>query len=429
MNQNTTDIVFMIVLVAMSGFFSATETAFSSFNKTRMKTLAEEGNKSATRVLKLSDAYDKLISTILIGNNIVNIGVAAVATMFFVRLCGETTGPTYATVIITIVVLIFGEVSPKSIAKDCPEKYVLFAAPIMVCLVWLFAPVNFFFSSWKKLLAKLLKVDNDSKMSQAELLMLVDEVEQDGSIDNQEGELLRNVIEFSDLRAEKILTPRVHLEAVSADSPKTEIAKRFSESKFSRLLVYKDTVDNIVGVLHLKDLYKGSGLTDKPLEDIMTEPIFVMRSAKISELLTQLQSNKSHIAVVLDEYGGTYGIVTLEDILEELVGDIWDEHDDIVENIRTIDETTYEADGTLELAEFEEFFDVDLESQSVTLSGWIMEKIGSIPEPEESFESDGLRITVLKVDNRMIECARIQRLQTEEENQQTNEEDPSQNDH
>ena len=399
-------ITVMVLLVAASAFFSATETAFSTLNKTRIKTLAEQGNRRAAIALNLADHFDQLISTILIGNNIVNISLATVATMFFVNLFGPSLGATYATIIITIVVLIFGEISPKSIAKDCPESFALFAAPVMRLLVWILFPVNRLFSWWKAALSRVLKIKNRTKRSQAELLMLVDEVEQEGSIDTEEGQLLKNAIEFTDRRADEILTPRVDIEAVPANASKELVAAKFAETKYSRLPVYEGNIDNIVGVIHQKDFYTGSGITGKRLKDIITTPTFVHKTAKISELLRQLQSAKSHVAVVLDEYGGTFGIVTMEDILEELVGDIWDEHDEIIDDFRKIADNLYSVDASIYLEDFCEFFKIKTNSDVVSVSGWVMEVLGTIPSIGDSFTYDTLEITVTELDNRRI--ARIQ---------------------
>ena len=249
----------MLVCVLLSAFFSATETAFSTFNRTRLKTMAEDGNKRAKLAVKLASDYDRLISTILIGNNIVNIAVASLGTVLFVSFYGDI-GATISTIVITAVVLIFGEISPKSIAKDFPEKFSMFAAPLIQLLIWILLPLNFLFSMWKKFLSIFFKPKNDDKMSQAELLMLVEEVQEGGSIDTNEGNLLRNAIEFTDLKAEEILTHRVDLEALPITATKKEVASLFATSKFSRLLVYKEDIDDIVGVLHLKDFYTVDGI-------------------------------------------------------------------------------------------------------------------------------------------------------------------------
>ncbi len=411
----TAYIIIIAICLLFSAYFSATETAFSSLNKTRMKTLAEKGNKKAILACKLSDNYDKLISTILIGNNIVNIGASSLGTLLFVELLqNPDTGATVSTVVITLVVLIFGEITPKSIAKDMPEKFAMFSAPFLNALIVLLTPLTAIFSLWKKLVSKIFKTESDTKMSQEELLMLVDEVEQDGSIDQNEGELLRNAIEFTELEAEDILTHRVDLEAVPITATKEQIAEIFSETKFSRILVYEESIDHIVGVIHLKDFYTGNGITGKKIKDIISPTIFVLKNEKISPLLRQLQKNKSHIAVVLDEYGGTYGIVTMEDILEELVGDIYDEHDDVVEEFNQVSDDRFEADCSMDLDEFGDHFDIEVESEMVSLAGWVAEQLGKVPEAGDRFCYQDLEITVTEAANHRAEQVSILRKIPEE---------------
>ena len=401
--MSITQYIFVIaVLVLMSGYFSATETAFSSLNKTRLKTLAEKGNKRAILTIKLSEEYDKLISTILVGNNIVNIAVASIATVMFVNLYGEI-GATISTAVITVVVLIFGEVTPKSIAKDIPEKFAMFSAPIIRVLIWILTPINFLFTCWKKLISKILKLEDNSKMSQEELIMLVEEVQQEGSIDDEEGELIKNAIEFGDLNAEDILTHRVDIEAVPVTADKSEIAKVFSQTRFSRLPVYEDTVDNIIGVIHLKDFYTPEGITKKDIRKVMTTPLYIQKFEMVDDLLKILQTNKSHMAVVIDEYGGTLGIITMEDVLEELVGDIWDEHDEVVEDFAKIGDNTYKVDCTVNMDDFCDFFDVEIEeTESVSAGGWAMEQLGKIPENGDSFNYANLTVTVTGTDSHRV---------------------------
>ena len=391
-------LIAMLICVVFSAYFSATETAFLAINKTRLRTLVEKGNRRAETVLKLSDDYDRLISTILIGNNIVNIALASLGTVLFVHLYGDV-GATVSTAVITVVVLIFGEVTPKSIAKDFPERFAMFSAPLIKALIWLFTPFNFLFSLWKKLMSKLFKQSDDNKMSQEELLMLVEEVEEDGTIDSDEGSLLRNAIEFTDIKVKEILTHRVDLEGVSTEATKEEIAKVFSDTKFSRILVYENDLDHIVGVLHQKNFYTEHGITDRPVEDLMSPPIFIPQSTKLSDLLKQLQTSKSHIAVVVDEYGETQGIVTMEDILEELVGDIWDEHDEIVQNVIELEENRYRVGGDTPLDELREFFDIEIESESSTLNGWISGQLNKIAEEGDHFEFDRLSVTVVETES------------------------------
>ena len=383
----------MVVCVAMSAYFSATETAFSSLNKTRLTVLADDGNKRAALALRLAEDYDRLISTILIGNNIVNISVASIGTLLFVELYGDA-GATISTVVVTVVVLIFGEITPKSIAKDMPERFAMFSAPFIHLWIWVLTPLNFLFSQWKRLVSHFVKTDNDAKMSHEELLLFMEDVEQDGSIDENEGELLRNALEFRELTAEEILTHRIELEAVDVNESHAEIAKAFTQSRFSRLLVYRDTIDQIVGVLHQKDFYINGSMTDQPVAEIMTEPLFVYQHTKIRDILKMLQHKKSHIAVVVDDFGGTLGIVTMEDILEELVGEIWDEHDEVEEDFKKLGEDTYRVDCSVSLEDFMDFFDVKLESDSVSVGGWVMEQLNRVPVKGESFTAQRLEITV-----------------------------------
>lgn len=400
-------IIIMALLVLCSAYFSATETAFSSMNKTKLKALAEKGDRRAKRACELSEKYDRLISTILIGNNIVNIALASLATIFFINLCGQDYGAQISTVVVTVVVLVFGEITPKSIAKDCPERFAKFSAPLINLFIWICLPLNLIFSGWKKLIAKVLRLDTDTKMSQEELLLLVEEVQQDGSIDENEGELLSNVIEFSGIEAKDILTHRVDLEAVPEDAEKSEIAELFESTKFSRILVYRESIDNIIGVIHQKDFYTGMGVTEKPLPEIISPVIYVLKNEKINDMLKQLQKNKSHLAVVIDEFGGTYGIVTMEDILEELVGEIWDEHDEVVEGIKKCDVDTYTANTAMNLDDFCEHFGIEVESDSSSLCGWIMGLIDKIPEQGDVIEYENLTITVEEVDNHRITAIKI----------------------
>lgn len=400
-------IIAMLVCIVFSAYFSATETAFSSLNKTRVRVLAEEGNKRAKLTLELTEKYDKLLSAILIGNNIVNIALSSIGTVLFIHLLGEASGATVSTVVVTVVVLIFGEITPKSIAKDYPEAFAMFSAPFINFLRLALTPLTFLFSMWKKLIGKLFRSKNDNKMSQEELLMLLEEVEEEGGLNEEEGELLRNAVEFGDLEAKDILTHRVDLDAFAIDAPKQEIAEIFTESRFSRLLVYEDSIDKIVGVVHHKDFYSGTGITELPISEIMAPPVFIPQTEKLDDLLRLLQESKSHIAVVLDEYGGTMGIVTLEDILEEIVGEIWDEHDEVEEEVTMVDDHTYTVDGAMSLTDFDEQFDVEVETDSLSLGGWIMEKMERVPEVGDTVECEHLTITVTEVEDRRVVSATV----------------------
>ena len=396
----------MAVCLLFSAYFSATETAFSSASTTRLKTLAEKGNANAALACRLLEQYDRLLSTILIGNNIVNIATASIGTVLFVHHYGDA-GATISTVVVTVVVLIFGEISPKSIAKDCAERFAMFSAPILRVLIWVLLPLNLLFSFWKRLLAKAFRLNGESKMSQEELLMLVDEVQQGGSIDKSEGELLRNAIEFSEQQAKDILIHRVDLAALPVTASWEETAALFTNTKYSRLLVYQDSIDHILGTIHRKDFYVGCGVTDKPIAELLSPTIFAPENEPISLLLKKMQQGKTHVAVVVDEYGGTCGIVTMEDILEELVGEIWDEHEQEEVPIRETAEHTYLVDAGMDFDDFADFFYLKTDSEMVSVSGWVMERCGGVPESGDRFTYDDLDVLVVKVDHHRIEELRV----------------------
>ena len=404
--STTTCIIVMAVCLLLSAYFSATETAFSSANTTRLRTLAEKGSGGAVLALKLLEQYDRLLSTILIGNNIVNIATASIGTVLFVRHYGDA-GATISTVVVTVVVLIFGEISPKSIAKDCAERCAMLSAPILRVFIWVLLPLNQLFSLWKKLLSRVFRLGGESKMSQEELLMLVDEVQQDGSIDRDEGELLKNAIGFSEQEAQDILIHRVDLAALPVTAGKEEVAALFTQTKYSRLLIYEDSIDHILGTVHQKDFYVGCGVTDKPLRDIIAPPVFALENEPIRLLLKKLQQAKTHVAVVVDEYGGTCGIVTMEDILEELVGEIWDEHDEEEVFLRKLGPDTYTVDAAMDLEDFAAYFHVKTGSEMVSVSGWVMEQFGRVPEVGDSFTCGDLQVEVMRVENHRIEEIRV----------------------
>ena len=410
-------LIAMVICLILSAYFSATETSFSSLNKTRLKVLADDGNKKAERALKLAENYDKLIFTILIGNNIVNIAMASIGTLLFIGIYGDV-GATISTVVVTVVVLFFGEITPKSIAKDMPEKFAMFSAPFIRVWIWVLTPVNFLLSQWKKLVSRFFKTDDDSKISHEELLLFMEDAEQDGGIDENEGELLRNALEFRDLTAAEILTHRIEIEAVDITDSHEDIAKVFTQSGFSRLLVYRDTIDQVVGVLHQKDFYVNGKMTERPIAEIMTAPLFVYQHTKIRDILETLQLKKSHIAIVVDDFGGTLGIVTMEDILEELVGEIWDEHDEVEEDFEKLGEDLYRVDCSVSLEDFFEFFDVKLESDSVSVGGWIMEYLNHIPVKDEKITVENLEITVSEVNAHRVSFITVRQFEREDVEEQ-----------
>ena len=418
----TTYIIIMVICLIGSAYFSATETAFSCSNKTRLRAMAEKGNKRAELALDLAEKYDRLISTILIGNNIVNILLASLGTIVFTHhLQDEELGATISTIVITATVLIFGEITPKSLANDFPEKFAMFSAPLIKSFIWLLMPLNLVFSGWKKLVGMIVKPkddDEDDNMAQEELLLMVEEAEQEGDIDTDEGDLLRNAIEFSDLKAEDILTHRVDLEALPIDSKKTEIAQTFTRTRFSRIPIYEDNIDNIIGVIHQKDFYVGSGITTEAIKDIISPVLFVHQSEMADDLLRKLQREKSHIAVVVDEYGGTLGIVTMEDILEQLVGDIWDEHDEVVEEFKELDENNFIIDCNMNLDDFCEEFQIETESDSVSVGGWVAEQIGNIPDVNDNFTYENLIVTVTEIDSHRAATIKVEKQVAELEEEE-----------
>ena len=410
-------LIAMVICLILSAYFSATETSFSSLSKTRVKVLADDGDKKAERALKLAENYDKLIFTILIGNNIVNIAMASIGTLLFIGIYGDV-GATISTVVVTVVVLFFGEITPKSIAKDMPEKFAMFSAPFIRVWIWVLTPVNFLLSQWKKLVSRFFKTDDESKISHEELLLFMEDAEQDGGIDENEGELLRNALEFRDLTAAEILTHRIEIEAVDITDSHEDIAKVFTQSGFSRLLVYRDTIDQVVGVLHQKDFYVNGKMTERPIAEIMTAPLFVYQHTKIRDILETLQLKKSHIAIVVDDFGGTLGIVTMEDILEELVGEIWDEHDEVEEDFEKLGEDLYRVDCSVSLEDFCEFFDVKLESDSVSVGGWIMEYLNHIPVKDEKITVENLEITVSEVNAHRVSFITVRQFEREDVEEQ-----------
>lgn len=405
--MDSISLIIIVICIIMSAYFSATETAFSSLNRIRIKNMAEKGNKKAKLVMRLSENYDSLLSTILIGNNIVNIASASLATVIFVNLLGESTGPSVSTAVTTVVVLIFGEVSPKSIAKESPEKFAMFSAPFLNILIILLTPFNFLFKCWKKLLSLLFKSEEDRSITEEELLTIVDEAEQEGGINEQEGTLIRSAIEFSELEAMDILTPRIDIVGVPVTSTKDKIAQTFANTGYSRLPVYEESVDHIIGIIYQKDFYNYIYHAEKDISAIIRPALFIAKGKKIGTLLKELQQKKSHIAVVLDEFGGTIGIVTMEDILEELVGEIWDEHDEVVQEIEQVSDTEYIVLGNTNIDKLFDRLDRKEELEVLTVSGWTMDMLGRIPEEGDHFEDGNLYVTVLQMDGKRVEKVQV----------------------
>lgn len=413
MEGDSISLLIIVICVVMSAFFSATETAYSSLSRVRIKNMAEKGNKRADLVLRLSERYDSILSTILIGNNIFNILCASLSTILFVKVLGEEAGPSVATLVTTVVVLIFGEVSPKSIAKESPEKFAMFSAPVLRVFTIALTPFNFIFAQWKKLLSLVFKSEDSSGITEEELLTIVEEAEQEGEIDEQESDLIRSAMEFTEQQAEDVLTPRIDIVGVPSTATIDEIAEVFSETGYSRLPVYKDTIDHIMGIIYQKDFYNKIYNKSDEISSIIRPTLFITQSKKIGELLKELQKEKLHIAVVVDEYGGTVGLVTLEDILEELVGEIWDEHDEVTQEIEKISDLEYNVLGSADVEELFELFGKEEELEIITVSGWVMEMLERVPEKGDSFVYQDMKVTVLEMDEKRVDKVKIEFIKEE----------------
>ena len=387
--------VALVILVGFSAFFSASETAFSSLNQIRLKSRAEDGDNSAARVLAMAEKYDKLLSTILIGNNIVNIAAASIGTILFTRMLGAERGATVSTIVLTIIVLIFGEVTPKSLAKEMPEKVATAVSPFLVLLIALMTPLTWLFTQWKKLLGHFVHSGEADTITEGELMTMVSEAENDGELTDRESELIRSAIEFDDVEVEEILTPRVDVVAVEDDIPLEELAQTFAESGYSRLPVYHGTIDNIIGVVHEKDFYIARLKKATKIDDLVVPTLYTTGSTQISQLLRTLREQHHHLAVVVDEYGGTEGIITLEDILEELVGEIWDEHDEVTEDFRKQSDGSWLVSGSASVDDLYEELDLPEEEDidSNTVNGLVQEKTCRLPKVGDRFtlgEYDGV---------------------------------------
>ena len=397
----------LIILVIMSAYFSATETAFTSLNRIRLKSRAENGDQRAARTLALAEDYDRLLSTILIGNNIVNITATTISTLLFVELLGGERGPAASTVVLTVVILIFCEISPKSLAKESPERFAMLATPLLRFFLLILTPLNFLFTQWKRLLSHIVRSKGDDSITEEELVTMVDQAETEGGLDQHESELIRAAIEFNDLEVEEILTPRVDIVAVEDTDSMDDIARAFAENGYSRLPVYHEDIDDIVGVIHEKDFHAARYHGQTDVSAIISTVLYTTGNTKISDLLRILQKEKAHMVIVVDEYGGTEGLVTLEDIVEELVGEIWDEHDEVIEEFRKQEDGSYLISCNADLSDLFDLFSIRGECDANTVSGWVMEQVGRVPEEGDRFQADDLDVTVTKVDHRRVMEIRV----------------------
>lgn len=397
----------LLLCLVLSAFFSAAETAFATVNRIRLKAMAGEGNEKAALVLRLLDDYDRLLTTLLIGNNIVNLTAATLGTLIFTQLLGGGYGPTVSTIVLTLVVLIFGEVTPKTLATESPEVFAFASVRVLRTLITVFMPLNAFFVLWRKLLSKVFKPREVESHIEAELMTMVDEAQSEGDMDAHEGELIRSAIEFNDMDAIDILTPRVDITALEDTATMDEAASLFRESGYSRLPVFHEDMDHIVGILHEKDFYVRQHEGIKDIHKIMKPAVYAPATLKISKLLKLFQGSKTHMVILLDEFGGTEGLVTLEDVLEELVGDIYDEHDDVEVDIRPLEDGSWLVDGGMHLAELMERLDVEDTYDADTVGGWATEVLGYIPKTGETFDIDCLHCQVTAMDKRRVTQLRI----------------------
>ena len=395
----------LVVLLSLSAFFGLSETSFSTLNRIKLKNMAQK-NKRARLAIKLLDAYDKLLSSILIGNNVVNTASSALATALFLELFGVK-GISVATGIMTVLLVVFGEISPKTLAKRSPEITALKAAPLMRFFTIIFTPFNYLAGVWQKFIVRVFPSKDDRSITEDELLTFVEEVRQEGGINQQEEQMIRHVIEFDDLAAAEIITPRVDVAAVAENSPPEEIDRVFAATGFSRLPVYRDTIDTIIGVILLKDFHHEVMKKGRRPAEIVKPVVFVTKTMKISSLLRTLQKKQSHLAVLVDEFGGTLGIVTIEDIVEELVGEIWDEHDKVVEQIRQNSDISFSVMGSAKFQDMLEYLGYtisanDADIPNTTVGSWILENTGSLPRAGEQCTWRDLQFTVARVQRHRV---------------------------
>lgn len=404
------------ILVIFSAFFSGTETAYSCANKIKLKSMVALGKKNAKAVLAFADQkYDKLVTAILVGNNIVNITASALATILFGQLIADANiATTVSTAVLTVVVLLFGEITPKYLASVYPEKFCFIFYPLMQLFYWILTPIGRVFDAYKKGLAKVFKLKKDESVTDEELRSLVDEAEEDGTLKEDESELVRSALEFDDLKVEDILVPRVDVYAVNENASMDEIRELFEKTGYSRLPVYKDTIDNVIGLIHQRDFYSGYINGEKEIGHLVQDIVFTTEYTRISALLKQLQKSKIHMAAVSDEYGGLVGVVTLEDILEELVGEIWDEHDEEEVLFGKVGEDEYWVDGKCELADFFALYETekndeddeidyeDGEYESNTVGGLVTELFGEIPPIGEVVRYKDIDMKIVKATKQKV---------------------------
>ncbi len=419
----------LFLCIFLSAFFSATETAFSASNRVRLKTVEGRKKERAQMALKLLEKYDSLLTAVLIGNNAVNIAGTAIATVLFTSylMKGQPDGAaaTAASVMMTVLILFLGEVGPKTLAKQQPEKFAMAVSPIMRVLVVILKPLDLLFSLWRKLLSKLIRPEPEETQIEEELMTMIDEAQTEGDIEEDEGELIRSAIEFNDQNAADIMTPRVDVTAIEDTATAEEAAELFRKTWYSRIPVYHEDLDHIVGILNEKDFYKMTHDGCDRITDIMKEPVFSPASLSISNLLKQFRTAKTHLVILLDEFGGTEGIVTMEDVLEELVGEIYDEHDEVNEEVVEQEDGTLIVDGNMQLQELLEKYELNGDEYDAdTVGGWAGEMLEKVPEVGDTFTLDRRQFTVTEMDGFRVTKIQVTEL-PEETAAEAGEEEPS----
>lgn len=414
--DQVTSIGIFILCIFLSAFFSSSETAFTSANQHRLKNQAEEGNRQAQQAEKLINQYEQLLSTILIGNNLVNILSSAVATLFFVQLF-PIYGATISTIVTTIILLIFGEITPKLVAKLFPEKLAKQFSGILTVLNKLFSPVVWVLSQWQRLVIDLLPVKNSPSISEDELLTMLNVAKSEGTLEDDEHDLVRAAIRFDDTEVSQIITPRIDIDGIDIESSFEEIDQVFEQTNHTRLAVYDGTIDELIGTIHERDFnrfvkrHANHPESNKGLRSIISKPHYVPITMLLSDLLQFMQLNKVHLSYVIDEFGSIQGIVTMEDILERLVGDIWDEHDQIELELTELEpQQKIQVSGLMTLEDLYDYFDKRYEGDwdSSTVSGLVMELIHRMPEVGDCVEIDQLKITVESIDNGRVMSALVE---------------------
>lgn len=399
--------ILLVILIALSAFFSASETAYTTVNKIRLQNYVDAGSKKAKTALFIAENYDRTLTTILIGNNIVNIGASSIATLLFVKLFGPS-GAAISTAVMTILILIFGEVLPKSFAKESSEKFALAFSRSLRILMTVFWPVVFLFIQLKKVAKHIspIKEEETPTVTEQELKFIVESIEDEGVLEKQESELVQHALEFDEKTVQEVLTPRVDMTTLDIeDDLQTNIGLVLTE-RFSRIPVCRGTSDRIIGILHTKDLLEALVRGDAiDLASMVQPAFFVYKTKKLSSLLADFKRNKTHVAIVTDDYGGTVGMVTMEDLLEELVGDIWDEDEEIIRDFVRIDSQHFLISGDLTIRELFDHLDLpfsNLESNHTSCGGWALEALGHIPQAGEAFQFKNMTLTIQEMDDQRV---------------------------